>query len=174
VTADADRLEHLAVLIAIEAALDDPVRLAHVLAEADDDRDAVGRVTATFGVDERQALALLDLQFGRLTRAHRARLADELRVLRADWGPPVEGELVLTGRRTAVLSAEGTTRRLTARTLAALLDEVVALVRTTIAAPRLRPVVLTVTGATKGLAGVTVRPDGSASFDHHEDGGRPA
>jgi hypothetical protein len=157
-------------LSAIEVALDDPVRLVHALQGAADDQDAVRQVGAAFDADEQVARALMDLQFGRLTAASRARLADELRILRTDWGAPVDGELTLTGRRSGVLTVDGAARRFTARGLSGLLDGVAAFVRTDIAVPRLRPVAVVVTGAPGGPVGMTVWPDGTASFDYEDAG----
>lgn len=110
----------LAVPAAIEAALDDPVRLLHAVTGAEDDEDAVRRILEAYEVDPQvaRARALLGLRFGRFTRADRARLTAELRILRAGWGPPATTRLAVTGDVAA--------------------------------AP----------------AGITVRPDGTASFDH--------
>jgi hypothetical protein len=170
VTADAEhaRQERLAALATVETALADPVRLVRALTDAEDDEDAVRRISAAFDVDEQQARVLMDLQFGRLTRAGRLQLTEELRILRTEWGPPVEAGLVLTGRRSAVLSTDGTEHRVTAGGLTGLLDRVVALLWTEIAVPQLRPVVVAVTGAVAGPVGMTVRPDGTASFDYVE------
>ena len=93
-------------------------------------------------------------------------MAAELALLRAAWGTPVEGELELTGGRSALLSVDGTEHRVSAADLPGLLDEAAAFLRTEIAAPRLRPVVLAVTGAPAGPIGMTVLPDGRASFDY--------
>ncbi|SOD94633.1 hypothetical protein [Blastococcus haudaquaticus] len=164
------RTERLAVLTAIGAALEDPIRLLQVITGAADDEDAVRRVAAAFAVTEPAARVLMDLQFGRLTRAARDRLTEELRILRADWGPPVEARLVLTGR-TALLSVDGTERRFTAGGVNALLDEVVGFLRSEIAVSRLRPVAVVVTGRAAGPVGMTVRPDGSASFGYEDRDG---
>jgi hypothetical protein len=81
---------------------------------------------------------------------------------------PVAGELVLTGRRSALLSIDGADHRFTAGGIPGLLDEVAAFLRTDIAAPRLRPVVLTVTVGRAGPVRMAVLPDGNASF-HYGD-----
>ena len=78
---DDSRRERAAILGAIDAALTDPVRLIGIL-----------------------------LQVRRVVPGHRARVAEELRVLRADWGPPIEAQIRFTGRRSAVLSFDGTER----------------------------------------------------------------
>ena len=166
---DDGRAERLAVLTAMAAALEDPVRLFRVLTDAEDDEDAVREVAAAYDVDEPVARTLVDLQFRRLTRAGRSRLTEELRILRTAWGPPVQARLALTGRR-AVLSVDDGEQRFTASDAGALLDEVVGFLRSEIAVPRLRPVAVVVTGRATGPTGMTVRPDGSASFDYEEAG----
>jgi hypothetical protein len=163
---DSQRRARILALSAVAAALHDPARLVHAVHAAADDADAVRRISAAFGVDERQAQTLMDLQFGVLTPAHRRRVTEELGLLLAPWGTPVEGALELTGRRRALLSVDGTERRFTAGGLPGLLDEVAAFLRTEIAVPRLRPVVLTVTGGATCPVGMTVLPDGSASFGY--------
>jgi hypothetical protein len=104
---DDGRRERLSILTAIESALADPVRLLGILLDSEDDDDAIDRLIDAFGVDAAQAQAMLDLQFRRVIPANRARLADELRVLRAEWGPPVVAHIEFTGRRSAVLSIDG-------------------------------------------------------------------
>jgi hypothetical protein len=165
---DHHRRSRISALTAIAAALDDPARLVHAVQGAADDEDAVRRISGAFDVDEWQAHALMDLQFGVLTPAHRSRVTAELALLRAAWGAPLEGELELTRRRRALLSVDGTERRFTAGGLPGLLDSVAAFLRSEIAAPRLRPVVLTVTGELAGPVGMTVLPDGSASLDYED------
>jgi hypothetical protein len=81
--------ERLPWLSAVEASLADPVGLVRLLADAADAADAAdddaatARAAQAFGLDRRQAEAVLDVQFRRLNRAGRDRLADEVRVLRA-------------------------------------------------------------------------------------------
>ena len=168
VTDDDGRAARLAALSAIGSALEDPIRLLGIVADAYDDEDAVRKVAEAYDVDELPARALLDLQFGRLTRAARGRVTEALRILRAEWGPPVEAQLMLSGRR-AVLSVDGTEHRFTAGGVHGLLDEVAGFLQSEIAVPRLRPVSVVVTGRSAGPVGMTVRPDGSASFGY-EDG----
>ncbi len=79
-----EREQRLSILAAYEAALAAPVRLVGLLADAADDEDAVRRVRDAFGLSAEQAGAVLDLQFRRLHRAGRTRVADELAVLRAE------------------------------------------------------------------------------------------
>jgi hypothetical protein len=93
-----DRMEHgraerLSALAAVEAALADPVRLVELLQEAGDDADVVRRVADAFSLDAQQAESVLAVQLSGLTPGRHARLADELRVLRARWGPPIEGQV---------------------------------------------------------------------------------
>jgi hypothetical protein len=165
---DHERRSRVLALTAIAAALDDPARLVQAVQGAADDEGALRRIGAAFDVDERQAQSLMDLQFGRLTLAHRSRVAAELALLRAEWGTPVEGELELTGGRSALLAVDGTERRFTAGDLPGLIDEVAAFLRTEIAVPRLRPVILTVSGGLAGPVGMTVLPDGTTSVDHED------
>ncbi len=79
-----EREQRISILAAFEAALTDPVRLVGVLADAEDDEDAVRRVRDAFGLSAEQAGAVLDLQFRRLHRVGRTRVADELALLRAE------------------------------------------------------------------------------------------
>jgi DNA gyrase/topoisomerase IV subunit A len=81
---DSHRRERTATLAAIETALADPARLIGVLLDAADDDDALARLMSAYGVNPEQAQALLDLQVRRVIPVHRARVAEELRVLRAE------------------------------------------------------------------------------------------
>jgi hypothetical protein len=84
---DLHRRQRLSILAAVEAALADPGRLITILTESEDDDDALRRVRTTFDLDDDvQAEAVLDLQVRRMTRANRVRIAEELRILRGDWG----------------------------------------------------------------------------------------
>lgn len=71
----------LAVLGAMSRALADLPALMALLAEADDEADAVRRLQETHAFSPLQARAVLDLQFSRLPRARRAALDAELRDL---------------------------------------------------------------------------------------------
>jgi hypothetical protein len=160
------RAEKLAVLAALEAALADPVRLVGVLQEATDDEDAARRVAEAFGLAPDQAAAVLDQQLRLLTPGHRRTLADEVRVLRAEWGAPIEGELRFSTRRAAVLIVDGTERRFTAGGAEGVLHQVVRHLVDEVARPALRPVVAGVTGLPGGPIRMTVTPGGDGDFEH--------
>jgi hypothetical protein len=96
-------------------------------------------------------------------------LAGELRVLRADWGAAIEAELRFTGRRSAVLTLDGTERRFAAGGAATVLDVVFRHLLDAVARPALRPVVATVTGLRGGPTGMTVTPGGDGHHDYPED-----
>ncbi|SDE41440.1 hypothetical protein SAMN05660485_00877 [Blastococcus fimeti] len=166
-----DGREHrLSILAATEAALADPVRLVGVLADAVDDEDAVRRVRDAFGLSAEQATAVLDLQFRRLHRAGRTRVTDEVAVLRAEWGPALPCTLRFTSRRSALLTVEEQERRFTAGGAQDVLDRVTEHLLHDVAVPRLRPVVVEVSGATGGPVRITVSPASSASYHYPEDG----
>jgi hypothetical protein len=161
-TADRDFRRHkIRVLSAVEAAAADPLRLLEAVQAAADDEDALRRVGEAFDLDEELSQVLLDLQVRRLSIDSRSRVADELRLLRAEWGPPVEATLTMTGRRHAVLTVEGAEHRFGASGRQVLFGEVHAFVHEQVARPRLRPVVLTGGEAAGGPVRWTVWPDGS-------------
>ncbi|MFP5372575.1 MAG: hypothetical protein ACLGI3_17760 [Actinomycetes bacterium] len=168
--ADDARRARIRVLSAIGAAAADPVRLLAAVQEAADDEDALRRVGEAFSVDEDLSQVLLDLRVGQLSGAFRSRVADELRLLGAEWGAPVEASLTVPGRRHGVLTVEGAEHRLRAGGWPALFDAVHAFLRDEVARPLLRPVVLTGGEAAGGPARWTVWPDGSGRA---EDAGHP-
>jgi hypothetical protein len=158
---DEARRHKVRVLSAIEATADDPTRLLQAAQGATDDEDAVRRVGEAYGVDAELARVLLDLRFGSLSGSARARRADELRVLRAEWGPPIRATLTLTGRAGGVLAVDGAEHRFRAAGRQALTAEIHAFLCERFARPRLRPVVVTGPGAADGPVHWTVLPDGS-------------
>ncbi|SDF75400.1 hypothetical protein SAMN05660662_3252 [Blastococcus aurantiacus] len=162
------RREHLPQLAAMDAVLADPVRLVAALVDAEDDEDALRRVRDAFDLTDEQAASVLDLQFRRLHRTARARVAAELAVVRAEWGPALPATLTLSDRRSAVLTVEGGDRRFTGRGLQALLDRVTDHLLDDVAVPRLRPVVVTVAGPADAPVRFTVVPSGSASYEYAE------
>jgi hypothetical protein len=168
-TLEDGRRERLSTLTAIETALAEPVRLIGLLQDAADDEDAVRRVRQEFGLDRAHAEAMIDVQFRWLNRADRARVAEELRVLRADWGRPVEGSVRFAGRRSAVLSLNGAEHPFRAAGAQRVLDLVSEHVVTQVAQPRLRPVVLTVTGLPEGPTRLTLTPAGSGHYEYPHD-----
>ena len=103
-------------------------------------------------------------------RSSRARRADELRLLRAEWGPPIEATLTVTRRRQGVVSIDGAEHRFRASGRAgAGSARIHAFVHEQIARPRLRPVVLTDLDAVDGRVSWTVLPDGSGSARYPDD-----
>ena len=168
-TVDDARRDRLAILTAIEAALADPAHLVGILQESVDDDDAIGRLVDTYGLDAVQAQAVLDLQVRRVIPAHRARVAEELRVLRAEWGPPIEAQVRFTGRRSAVLTVDGTEHRFRAGGVDGVLAEIGAFVLEEIAVPRLRPVTATISGLPDGPIRMTSTPARNGRFEYPND-----
>jgi len=162
------RAERLSALAALEAALADPVSLVHTLQEATDDEDAARRVAEAFGLSPEQAATVLAVQVRSLTPAHRRRVADELTVLRADWGPPLQGGLRFTNRRSAVLELDGVERRFTAGGPGAVLDLVLDHLTEEVAVPMLRPVVAAISGLPGGPVRMTVTPARDGHVEHPE------
>jgi len=168
VTAEDSRRERLSILTAIDAALADPVRLIGILQAARDD-DAIARLVAAYGVDAWQARAVLDLQVRRVVPHHRARLAEELRVLRAEWGPVIEAQVRFSGRRSAVVSIDGTQHAFRAGGVRSLLERIGAFLLDEVAVPRLRPVAATVAGLPDGPIRMTYTPAGSGTFEYPDE-----
>ncbi len=163
---DRTRQELASTLAAMDAALADPAGLVTLLADAEDEQDAARRLQTALALSPDQAATVLDLQFGALTRARRARVAAELAVVRAECRPALHGTLAFSGRRTAVLTVDGAERRFTAGGVDGVLEQVVQHLVAEVAVPRLTPVVVEVSGSTGSLERFTVLPSRSASFDH--------
>ena len=166
---DGHRAERLRVLTAIEAALADPLRLMGIVQASADDEDAVRRLAEEFGLDDVQAQAMLDMQVRRVTAAHRALIAEELRVLRAEWGPPVEAQVRFAGRRSAVLSIDGAEHSFRGGGAQGVLDRIREFVLEEIAVPRLRSVVATVTGLPDGPVRITYTPSGDGRYEYPDE-----
>jgi hypothetical protein len=166
---DDSRGQRMAILSAIDTALAEPVRLIGILLEAVDDDDAVRRLRDAFALDDVQAQAVLDLQVRRVVPGHRARIAEELRVLRADWGPPIEAEVRFAGRRSAVLSIDGTEHSFRAGGVNGVLERLGAFVLEEIAVPRVRPVTATITGLPDGPVRMTYTPARNGQFEYPDD-----
>jgi len=126
-------------------------------------------VQLAYGVDRVGARAALDLQFSRVSRGGRRRIAEELAVLRAEWGPPVEGRVRFTSRGSAVLSLDGTERRFDAGGTDGVLDRLHAFLTEDVAVRRLRPVVATISGLPGGPTRMTVSPARSGSYEYPDD-----
>ncbi|HVD26873.1 MAG TPA: hypothetical protein VNC79_00025 [Mycobacteriales bacterium] len=166
---DDSRRERLSILTAMESALADPVGMIRILLDCADDEDAIGRLSQEFALDEVQAQSVLDLQVRRVTAANRARIAEELRVLRAEWGPPLEAQVRFTGRRSAVLSIDGAEHSFRAGGVNGVLEKIGAFVLEEIAVPRLRPVAATVSGLPDGPVRMTYTPARSGHFEYPDD-----
>jgi hypothetical protein len=163
------RGERLRILAAMEAALADPVRLIGILQESVDDDDAARRLMDAFGLDDVQARAVLDLQMRRVTAADRARIAEELRVLRADWGPMIEAHVRFSGRRSAVLSIEGAEHSFRAGGPHGVLDRIGEFLLDEVAVPRMRPVAATIDGLPEGPIRMTYTPARSGQYDYADE-----
>ena len=71
------------ILAAMSQALEDRVAVLQLIAEADDDEGAREALIAAYGWAEDEATGVLELQFHRVTRIHRARIERELHETRA-------------------------------------------------------------------------------------------
>jgi hypothetical protein len=163
------RADRLAFLAAYEAALTDPVRLVTLLTDAEDDDDAVRRVQEAFDLPALPARAVLDMQFGRLSRASRARISDELRILRQEWGADLPVTVAFTSRRRAVVTVDDDARTVTGTGAQAVLDRVTEHLVAALAVPQLRPVVAEVTGHAGALVRIRALPSWSASYEYAGD-----
>jgi hypothetical protein len=156
------REERRRMLAAVATVSADPVRLVDVVQDAADDADAARRIAEAFGLDLDLAAVALDLQVRRLTPSTRARIAEELRVLEAPWGPALDADLLFTTRRSATLTVDGIQRSFRGGGPNAVRDQVFAFLHEQVTGPQLRPVVIAETGAADAARWV-VRPDRSAS-----------
>jgi hypothetical protein len=161
------RDERRRVLAALATASADPVRLVQLVQHADGE-EATRRVAETFGLEPELAEAVLDQSIRLLTPSRRARVAEELRVLDAEWGPTLELELRFTTGRSATMTVDGTAHTFRGRGPASVRDQALAFVSQQVARPQMRPAVVTVTGLPDG-ARWAVRPDGSASAEYPGD-----
>jgi hypothetical protein len=159
-------------LAALETVLADPARLVRLLQDAEDRADAVRLLGATFGLAAEQADVVLDNQFGLLVRSRRAAVAEQLRILRAPWGPPLELTLVGRGRHRAALDVDGTEHVFRGRSRDGLLDEVIGFLFEQVTVPQLRPVRLS-TDLPGGPGVVTVWPSSRAEFEYPDDPAEP-
>jgi hypothetical protein len=155
-------------LEALEAAAADPVRLARLVHAADDREDAVRAVATAFALTPDQASVVLDNQVGGLVRSNRVALAEDIRVLRAPWGEPVELRLRVIGRRSAVLDLDGTEHRFGAGGLDSLLEAVTRFLLDHVARPRLRPVRVD-TDLAGGPNVITIWPSGNGEYGYPGD-----
>jgi hypothetical protein len=166
---DDGRRERLSILTAIESALADPVRLLGILLDSEDDDDAIARLIDAFGVDAAQARSVLDLQVRRMIPTQRARIAEELRVLRTEWGPAIEAQVRFSGRRSAVLTIDGTEHRFRAGGVHGVLDKIRDFVLDEVAVPTLRPVVTSIAGLRAGTVRMTFTPSRDGRFEYPDE-----
>jgi hypothetical protein len=161
---EASARQALPQLAALEASLADPVRLVQLLGEAEDVAAAVRALGTSFGLTPEQSSGVLDIQVGLLVRSRRAAVAEELRILRAPWGPPMALELQASAGRSAVLVLDGTEHAFSAGSREDLLDRVTRFLLAEVAVPQLRPVLLT-TDLPGGPSLVRIWPSRTAEFD---------
>ncbi|MFD3705227.1 SMI1/KNR4 family protein [Nocardia sp. NPDC058658] len=74
-------MERLELLSALDVVLGDLSGFLGLVADCDDQDEAMARLAAAYGFTEQQALVVLDMQVRRLTRHDRARVAEQLAVL---------------------------------------------------------------------------------------------
>jgi hypothetical protein len=166
---EAEARQGLPWLAALHTVAADPVRLVRVLSAAEDRDDAVRAVGSAFGLTPEQAAVVLDNQFGMLVGSRRSTVLEELGVLRSPWGAPLELELDLRGRRSAVVVVDGTAHRFRTGGLQGLLAEVAQFLLEAVAQPRLRPVNLTT-----GLSGdwprlLRIWPSRMIQYEYDDD-----
>ena len=166
---DDGRNERLRILDAMATALADPARLIGILVEAADDDDAIARLVDAYAVDSVGAQALLDLQVRRVIPVHRVRITEELRVLRAEWGPAIDAQVQFSGRRCAVVSIEDAQHTFRAGGVNAVLERLGRFLLEEVATPRLRPVTAAVTGLPDGPIRITYTPGGGARAEYRDD-----
>jgi hypothetical protein len=166
---DDNHRTHLAVLTALSRISADVPALAALLADADDDADAIGRLQEAYDLSPIAAQSVLDAQFKLLTRARRAELDRELHEFRealaAPWDPPLEVPATMHSPRRVVVLIAGEAHEVTGRGLRDSVDRVVVLVRELLAAPRRRRVAVTVSGGpAKAPTRILVDPVASTLF----------
>lgn len=169
-TGEAGARQALPQLAALETVLTDPVRLVRLLQDADDREDAVRMLGTAFGLTPEQSSIVLDNQLALLIGERRAALAEQLRILRAPWGPPLELTLRARSGHSAVLELDGTEHAFRARSRSDLLDRVTRFLTEEVAVPRLRPVLLS-TDLPGGPVLARIWPSRMAEFEHADDAG---
>jgi hypothetical protein len=146
---NADRAHRmrLAVLSALSEVSADLPRLVAVLADAEDDADALRRLLAAYDLTPVQAQAVLDAQLRLLTRGRRASLTHDLEVLReapaAPWDPPLDVRVSGDSPRTVLVALEDGEHLIRSTGRRDCLDRIVRLVREQVALPPLRRVMVT-------------------------------
>jgi hypothetical protein len=162
---------HIAVLDALSRVLADLPSLVAILAGADDEDDAVGRLRQAYDLTPVQARAVLDAQLRLATRARRAAVDAELGDVRdaldTPWDPPLEVLATVHSPQLVEVVIAGVEHRIEGADLDDCLSRVVSVVWAELARPQRRRVTVR-TGLTDGPTRVLVDPIGSAEF--HYDG----
>jgi hypothetical protein len=168
---DANHQDRLDILSALSRVLAEPTRLVALLADAEDDHDAVRRLREAYDFTSVQAEAVLDGQFRLLTRPRRSAMESELadvgEALAVPWDPPLDVRAMFRSPRQVDVVLAGVEHRVEGEDLEDCLDQVVSLVRTNLARPERRRVAVS-TGLTDGPTYVLVDPVNSASFLYDE------
>ena len=171
---DPHRELRAAVPRALSRVLADLPALLALLAESDDEGDAVRRLQEAYDFTAVQARAVLDAQFGLVTRARRAAVDAELRdvtdALGAPWDPPLDVQVTVLSPRLVELVIAGVGHRVEGADLDDCLGHVVSLVRERLARPQRRRVAVT-TGLAGGPTRILVDAVGSAEFSYDGDTG---
>ncbi len=171
---DADRAHRtrLAVLSALSDVSADLPCLVAVLADAEDDADALRLLQAAYDLTPVQAQAVLDAQLRLLTRGRRASLVHDLQVLRealaAPWDPPLDVHVSGDSPRHVAVALEDGEHRIRSTGRRDCLDRIVRLVRERVALPRLRRVMVT-TSLPGGPSRILIDPVGVAKFFYDDD-----
>jgi hypothetical protein len=163
------RAQKLRILTALETVAADPGRLAQALADAVTDEDAVRRVGTAFALDAELASVVLDQQIRALGPGARARRADELRVLAANWGPPLAVTARVVADAGLVVAIGGTEHDIRAAGSDQLLMRLHDFLVDHLARPQLRPVIASVEGLPEGPVRWTAEPDGSGSAEYDDE-----
>jgi hypothetical protein len=171
---DQNHRRTLAFLTAMSQVSADLPRAAAVLANADDDAEAVGRLQDAYGLTSEQAHGVLDQQLRLFTGARRAEVEAQLRDLRdalaTPWDPPlvVGASIHSPGRATVVI--DGVEHPVRGQKLQDTLDRLVEVVRDQLARPHRRRVSVDVeTGVNQAPTRISVDPVYSARFYYAED-----
>lgn len=163
---DPNHETHLAVLTSLVRVSADPRQLVAVLAEAEDDDEALRSLREAYDFTPVQARAVLDCPMRRISRAGRAQMDTELRDLRhalaVPWDPPLEVQATMNSPEIAELVIAGVQHRIRGENLDDCLFRVVSLVWEELAWPQRRRVAVT-TGLPGGPERILIDPVGSAT-----------
>jgi hypothetical protein len=171
---DENHRRHLALLTAISQVTSDLPRVAALLADADDDADAVSRLQEAYSLTSEQAQGVLDQQLWLFSGARRAELQDQLRMLRdalaVPWDTPLTIEASIHTPRRAAVVIEGDEHRVEGQNLDDTISRIVEVVREQVARPRRRRVSVNVdTSLAKAPTRILVDPVSSARFSYNDE-----